>query len=223
MYDLLERHMLEQMGDSAHDCQHVYRVLCTALDIAKAEAEVDQDVLVGACLLHDIGRERQFHDPALCHAAEGGKMAYAFLVEHGWEPDTAAHVEQCVRAHRFRTGVKPESIEAKILYDADKLDATGAMGIARTLLYQGNVNEPIYSVDQDGYVLDGMEEKPPSFFHEYQHKLKTLYGQFYTRRGSELAEERREIAEMFYQALLLEARQGEIGLIAEILGGLSLW
>lgn len=113
MYDLLERHMLEQMGDSAHDCQHVYRVLRTALDIAKAEAEVDQD----------------------------------------------------------------------------------------------------------GHVLDGTEKEPPSFFQEYQHKLKTLYGQFYTPRGGELAKERREIAEAFYQTLLLEARQGEIGLMAEILGG----
>jgi uncharacterized protein len=60
------------MKDSAHDTEHIYRVLYVALDIARYEENVDGDVLIAACLLHDIGREEQNADPAVCHAAAGG-------------------------------------------------------------------------------------------------------------------------------------------------------
>ena len=74
-YNLIETYMLSCMDDSAHDREHIYRVLFSALEIAKAEAEVDYDVLIAACLLHDIGRREQFENPALCHAAVGGEKA----------------------------------------------------------------------------------------------------------------------------------------------------
>ena len=67
IYETLEQYMLSCMEDSAHDAQHIYRVLYNALLIAKEEKHVDHDVLIAACLLHDIGRKEQFADPALCH------------------------------------------------------------------------------------------------------------------------------------------------------------
>ena len=140
-YCLLENYMLSCMEDSAHDKEHIYRVLYHGLEIAKTENHVDYDVLITACLLHDIGRREQFENPALCHAIVGGQKAYNFLTEHGFEEDFANRVKHCIETHRYRQNQRPESPEspeAKILFDADKLDATGAMGIARTLIYKGS-------------------------------------------------------------------------------------
>ncbi len=79
IYCLLEDFMLCSMDDAAHDKEHIYRVLYNALEIAKTEKAVDHDVLIAACLLHDIGRKEQFENPSLCHAAVGSEKAYQFL------------------------------------------------------------------------------------------------------------------------------------------------
>ena len=91
-YQLLEAHMLSCMGDSAHDKEHIYRVLYSALDIAQGEAGVDYDVLIAACLLHDIARGEQFADPAVCHARAGAERARTFLLDHGFGEDFARRV-----------------------------------------------------------------------------------------------------------------------------------
>ena len=71
-YQLLEHFMQSQMEerDSAHNQEHIYRVLAVGLDIAEHEPGVEYDVLIAACLLHDIGRKEQLENPRLCHAAE---------------------------------------------------------------------------------------------------------------------------------------------------------
>lgn len=192
------------MKDSAHDKEHIYRVLYYAMEIAKEEKEVDYDILVCACLLHDIGRKEQFENPKLCHAMEGAKKAYAFLSKSGFAETFAVRVKMCIETHRFREANPPQSIEAKILFDADKLDAAGVMGIARTLLYKGGVGEPLYRLDSDGNVSDGSEDKLPSFLQEYKYKLEKIYDHFYTKRGEELAKERQRAAANFYENLLRE-------------------
>ncbi len=201
-YLMIEWYMLECMDDAAHDPAHVYRVLFNALDIARFENRVDYDILIVACLLHDIGRREQFVDPALDHAEVGGDKAYRFLTDHGFSDEFAQRVKACIVAHRFRKEARPESVEAKILFDADKLDVAGAMGIARTLLYKGDQNEPLYSLDENGQPLDGGNaNEPQSFFKEYKIKLERLYDRFYTERGKNLATERRAAAIAFYEAL----------------------
>lgn len=205
-YLLFENHMLSCMGDSAHDKEHVYRVLYMALDIAQTEKDVDYDVLVCACLLHDIGRKEQFEDPGLCHARVGADKAYRFLTENGFPEEFAERVSKCILTHRFRQEEQPESIEAKILFDADKIDVTGAVGIARTLVYKGKVGEPLYSVSCEGDVLDGTEEIP-SFFQEYKYKLENIYHSFYTARGEETARSRQAAAAAFYDSMLGEVKE----------------
>lgn len=194
--------MLAMMKDSAHDRRHIDRVLHYALEIAATEEGVDMDVLLAACLLHDIGREQQAEDPTLCHAQIGGGLAYTYLVQNGWSAEKAGHVKACVASHRYRRDSRPETLEAKILFDADKLDVTGAVGIARTLIYGGQIGEPLYLMDQDGeIVVEGTDAEKSSFFQEYHYKLRRLYGAFYTKRARQLSEKRREHAEAFYQAL----------------------
>ena len=206
-YSLIENYMISRMEDSAHDKEHVYRVLYNALEIAKTESRVDHDILITACLLHDIGRGEQFKNPEVCHALAGGDMAYTFLTENGFDADFAEKVRHCIRAHRYRKSEPPQSLEAKILFDADKLDVAGALGIARTLVYRGTVGEPLYSLLPDGSVSDGENDTEPSFFREYKFKLEKLYDKPYTQKGRELAGCRRSHAAEFYKALLGEVRE----------------
>ena len=209
-FALLEDCMLSSMGDSAHDAEHVRRVLYLALEIAETEPDADRDVLIAACLLHDIGREEQFQNPALCHAQVGAEKACRFLLERGFPESFALHVRDCVRTHRFRSSDPPESIEAKILFDADKLDVTGAVGMARTFFYAARVGQPLYTLLPGGTVSDGSAEEPEgvhSVLREYKVKLENIYGSFLTRRGGELARQRQAAARSIYENLLSEIRE----------------
>jgi uncharacterized protein len=206
VFNMLEAHMLSCMKDSAHDKEHIYRVLYEALDIAQTQQDVDYDVLIAACMLHDIGRQEQFEDPALCHARVGAKKAYHFLVDQGFSKDFADKVSACILTHRYRKDNFPRSIEAKILFDADKVDVTGAVGIARTLVYNGQVSEPLYSTGPEGEILDGTDDTCPSFFQEYKYKLEKLYSGFLTERGAEIAKQRQEAAVAFYESILREVK-----------------
>lgn len=197
--------MLTCMKDSAHDCLHIYRVLYQAIEISRYEQNVDEDVLIAACLLHDIGRAHQFNNPTVCHAEHGARMAYEHLIMNGWSKEQALHVESCISSHRFRGNNIPQSIEAKILFDSDKLDATGALGIARCLIYEGLISEPIYTLDDSGRINDELEHSEPSFIREYNGKLKVVYNNFYTLKATEIAAQRKAAAEDFYKNLLNEA------------------
>lgn len=207
-YKLLEDYMLQNAGDSAHDREHIYRVLYNALAIAKTEENVDYDVLIAACLLHDVGRPEQFADPGVCHAQVGSEKAHAFLKANGFSADFADQVRHCILTHRFRVSRPPQSLEARILFDADKLDVTGALGIARTLQYKAATGDPLYLVGEDGTVSNGESDPISSFFREYHFKLKNLYDRFYTAAGKAMAEDRRKIAEDFYHALYNEVAPG---------------
>jgi len=203
-YKQLEDYMLSCMLDSAHDKDHIYRVLYAALEIAQYERDVDRDVLVAACLLHDIGRQQQYANPAVCHALAGAQMAYDFLIGHGWGGGFAMNVRQCIETHRFRADRQPQTMEAKILFDADKIDATGTLGVARTIFYKGQMSQPLYCVLPDGTISDGENDGVSSFFHEYRFKLEKLYDRFYTKRAAEIAAARRHSAAEFYKSMLRE-------------------
>lgn len=204
-YNEIESYMLKQMQDSAHDRHHVYRVLNAALDIANHIDIKDTDVLLAACLLHDIGRVKQFADVEnICHAKIGGEMAYDYLLSRQWSVQKALHVRECISTHRYRGDNKPQSIEAKILFDADKLDASGAIGIARTLIYEGQVMEPLYIMDKGKIIVDGGGAEISSFFQEYNYKLKKVYNSFFTKRAREIALERQKTAVDFYNGLFVE-------------------
>ena len=203
-FDIIKKYMESCLGDTAHDAEHIYRVLNNALVIAKDEENVDYDILITACLLHDIGRPAQIANPNVCHAAFGSEKAYTFLIENGFPAPFAQGVKDCIRTHRFRKNDQPQSLEAKILFDADKLDVVGAIGIARTLVYRGTVNDPLYTRLPDGTISNGATDDTDSFFKEYHFKLKKLYDRFYTETGKALATQRRKAAEDFYESIYKE-------------------
>lgn len=91
-YETIERIMRSHMKDSAHDAEHIYRVLRAALAIAEGHPQADMDVLLAACLLHDIGRGAQFRDPSVSHADAGADMAFEHLTGLGWDRARAQRV-----------------------------------------------------------------------------------------------------------------------------------
>ena len=210
-FQAIDDYMQATMKDSAHDYLHIYRVLGQALNIAEHYPEINRDVLIAACLLHDIGRVLEDENPDLCHAVEGGKQAYAFLRDLGCQESLCVHVQDCITTHRYRTDRTPVTLEAQILFDADKLDAARALGIARTLNYGGKLGEPLYTADENHQIFDGSEEDAPqSFLREYHFKLNRVYERFYTPEAEAIAAKRRASATQFYHDLLHEAKIGEI-------------
>ena len=221
-FEKIEAYMLSCTCDAAHDAEHVYRVLYNALDIAATEQGVDYDVLLAACLLHDIGRARQYENPKLCHGIEGGEMAFEYLSGIGFTERAATHAKQCIASHRHRSDASPMTMEAKILFDADKLDVSGATGITRSLLHSGQIGQPLYILDDDGeIVLDGGGAEMSSFFQEYHFKLKKTGEAFHTDRAREISRERQQAMTDFYDSLYSELtqnlKQGRAN-IAKLLG-----
>jgi uncharacterized protein len=203
MYNIIEKYMYECMQDTAHDPEHIFRVLYQSLNIASKRTEkINYDVLIASCLLHDIGREKQFKNKDICHAQIGGIMAKDFLLRNNWSENEAEHINKCISSHRFRGNNIPETIEAKILFDSDKLDVIGCLGIARTLMYTGIAKENIYTIKDDEICIGENIGDEESFFKEYNIKLKKLYGKFYTEEAKGIAVKYKEHAQYFYDKLM---------------------
>jgi len=131
----------------------------------------------------------------------------AFLLKHDWDERQAEHVKRCISSHRFRGDNAPETIEAKILFDADKLDVAGCLGIVRTLIYKGQVGDPLYTMNEDGICSGENPGDPESFYKEYNFKLKNLYSNFYTSVAKDMAMKRKDAAENFFSRLCSEVSE----------------
>lgn len=116
-----------QNAAGSHDWEHTLRVLALARRIAHSEA-ADMEIVEISAILHDIGRGAQDKSKGkICHAALGAEMAAKILSEHGIPEDRIERIVHCIGSHRFRGDNPPETIEAKVLFDADKLDGIGAV------------------------------------------------------------------------------------------------
>ncbi len=194
------------MSDSAHDMEHVKRVLFMALKIAKTEKNIDYDVLIAGAILHDIGRDMQMRNKGVCHAEYGSEMAYKFILELGWEEKKASHIRECVLTHRFRQDRKPQSIEAKIIFDSDKIDVMGSMGVARSFMYIGVTNSSMYTLDENGEIENTKNTKNDSFLREYHKKLKNLHKFVHTKKAKEIALKRKKAMQIYYKSLVKEIK-----------------
>lgn len=190
--------------DTAHDFEHVLRVLYQALDLARFEESVNMDVLICACLLHDIGRDAEKQNPALNHAEVSAELAAPFLLAMGYEQTFVDHVADCIRAHRFRKGRPHESIESVLLFDADKLEVAGALGVARTLQYAGEHRHPLYTFDENTAIHMGEQAQQASFVKEYVFKLSQVAARVNTVRAKEIANARFAACQAYHDALIQE-------------------
>ncbi len=207
----IENYMLLNTGNCSHDKMHTYRVLNNALKISKKEKNVNIGILITSALLHDIARQKEKLDKTIDHAIEGANMAYQFLIENNFSENFANSVKNCIQTHRFRSNNEPKTIEAKILFDADKLDVIGPIGIARTLMYNGEHNQPLYYLDSNGKIDYNLnKEAKDSFFKEYNYKLVKMYKIFYTKEGKRLSKKNKRISTKFYKQLIKQVEINEI-------------
>ena len=191
VYEMLLGYMQSCVADRAHDENHVLRVLSNALQIAREEPQADLDILMAACLLHDVARREEMETPGVRHAEAGAGKARAFLQRQGFSAEFCSRVADCIAAHSF---------------DADKLDAAGALGTARMLLYHGAAGDPIYEVRADGQVSDGVGDAQRNYFYEYHGMIAKMAGSMLTPAGRRMAQARAQTARQLYQAIYDEAQ-----------------
>ncbi|NPA90913.1 MAG: HD domain-containing protein [Chloroflexi bacterium] len=187
-------------GDAAHAFDHVLRVYRLARRIGEAEG-ADMRVLLTAALLHDIAR----HEPD--HHLRGAEAARRLLA--GEPPAFVDAVAHCIEAHRFRAGPDPQTLEARILQDADKLDAIGAVGVARAFAHAGHHGHrlwaPLRQVARDPRP-EGEDYTP---VHEYWYKLRHLADMLHTETARAIARERHAFMDRFFAQFDMEC-QGEL-------------
>ena len=172
-------------NSGGHDVSHTVRVYRNALAISEKETGADTDVVALAALLHDADDHKLFH-------TENNANARRFLAEHSVPPETTEKIIAAINSVSFsqNRGKRPETLEGKIVQDADRLDAMGAVGIARTFAYGG----------EHGRSLDSSI----AHFHE---KLLLLKDELNTDTAREMAKERHAFMLEFLRRYEEETRQ----------------
>lgn len=184
-----------------HDWSHVERVYSLAVHIAEKE-KADLVVVKAAALLHDVARAMEDEGKIDDHATESAKMAKTILQEARFPQDKIMKVVHCIEAHRFRKGLKPKSLEARILQDADRLDMLGAIGIARVFSRGGWGNTPMHDPNiSPKKKYDGRSQTSVNHFYEKILKVKDTIN---TKTAKKIAEERHKFVEQFLERLLKE-------------------
>lgn len=199
--------------DPVHGFDHVLRVYRMAERLALVEG-ADVEIVQAAALLHDaegsataggeIGRSNHHH--------ASSEFARQILEAENWPPARIAAVQHCIRAHRFRDNSEPpQTLEAKILFDADKLDVIGAIGVVRTVAFDIVVGQPVYSEPSQLFLSTGEKEpgEPHSSYHEYLFKLSHIKDRLFTAAARAIAEERHQFMAEFFTRLAAEER-GEL-------------
>ncbi len=197
-----------QNSRGSHDWEHSERVMKLALHLA-IEEEADRQVVQLAAILHDIGRKVQDESNGqLCHADEGAKLARDILVNYDLTKNVKENIVHCIKTHRFRNAHEPETIEAKVLYDADKLDSIGAVGIGRAFLFAGEIGAKLHNKDADISKTKAYT-KEDTAYREFMVKLSKVKERMLTPAGRKIALERHDFMVRYFDRLNLEV-EGKI-------------
>ncbi|MFC1895787.1 HD domain-containing protein [Thermodesulfobacteriota bacterium] len=186
-----------------HDWDHTERV-CRLCELIGPFEGADMEVLRIAAYLHDVGRAYQdASDGTICHAEKGAEIAEKILAPFPLSQDRKANIVHCIRSHRFRGSCNPRTPEARVLFDADKLDAIGAVGVARAFLFAGELGAHLHVVDRrvedtQAYTVED------TGYREYRLKLSKIKDRILTDQGRRLAKDRHAFMETFFARFLAE-------------------
>ena len=180
-----------------HDFSHVKRVYNLCMKIGKKE-KADLEVLRLSSLLHDIGRIKGDED----HEIYSAEIAEKIMDKYKIDEKTKRNVIHCIKTHRYRNNAVPETLEAKILYDADKLDAIGAIGICRAYSFGGENGQKLYRKkdfsDENIEISRKLDHKKHTPVIEYKAKLSRIKDRILTEEGKKVAEERNRFMKNFF-------------------------
>lgn len=199
---------LYTLGDAAHDFDHVRRVAHLAVRLARAEG-ADEEVVLLAAFLHDVPNTLHAITRTAHHVA-AAEFARQYLTMQAMAPKAVENVVHCIEAHRFREqAIQPQTLEAKCLYDADKLDSIGAIGVARAFAFAGSTGErlwtePVSATPPADAKPVGADYTP---VHEYVYKLGRLLATLHTSTAKHIGAQRHQFMASFYEQLDAEMRQ----------------
>jgi len=204
-YDDLRDYVRSKLENlpGCHDWEHTKRVLRNAILISESiknnSACVDMHVVRMAALLHDIARQDELQaDGSVCHARLGADMAADILKKLNIVNVSHSAVVDCVRKHRYRNkSMPPETLEEKIIYDADKLDSLGAVGVARALHFSGRIGSVLHNTSDMALNSDAYGRQD-SAYREFLVKLRYIPQKMLTKPGRFLAIERYSYMEKFF-------------------------
>lgn len=191
--------------DGSHDFSHILRVWRNAAAIAAAEPATDTALLAAAVLLHDcvaVEKNSPLRAQASRLAAERSRGIMAGL---GWDAARIEGVAHAIEAHSFSAGIEPRTLEACILQDADRLDAIGAIGIARCFYTGGRMGSSLYDADDPGAARRPLDDRRFAIDH-FPAKLFKVADGFRTPAGQAMARARVALMRDFVTAFL-----GEVG------------
>jgi len=192
-------------GPGSHGWDHTERVMYLGRHIGEKEG-ADLVVLSLAAMLHDIARpEESAAKGRLDHARRGAEMAAEFLQGQGADRKLIQAVCHCIESHRFRGKVAPASLEARVLFDADKLDSVGAVGIGRAFLFAGEVGARLHNDDLD-LANTSPYSREDTAYREFRFKLAKVKGRLLTAEGRRLAAGRHRFMTGFFKRLNREVR-----------------
>lgn len=199
MISIDEARTLYQGADAAHTFDHVLRVLALAEHIGREEG-ADLEIVRTATLLHDIAR----HEPD--HHLQGAERARQLLASQ--PSDRVEAVCHAIAAHRFRRGPAPATLEARCLFDADKLDAIGAVGVARAVAYGATHGQRLWSHPLAEIDPASMPPADSSYTpsHEFVYKLARLQQMLTTATARRIAAGRHRVMLEFFERLDAEAQ-----------------
>jgi uncharacterized protein len=189
--------------DPVHGFDHVMRVYRLAERIARAEG-ADLEIVRAAVLLHDSSPPAAGPPQRQDHQHASASFARQVLEGDRWAEERIEAVLHCIRAHRFRDeSESPRTLEARVVFDADKLDAIGAIGAVRAVAYAAAHGAPAYAEPSPRFRQTGQREpgEPHSAYHEYVFKLSRLKERLFTPTARQIAEGRHRFLAEFYERL----------------------
>jgi uncharacterized protein len=196
--------------DEVHGYSHIERVYRLCEQIGRAEG-ADLEILLTAALLHDAQGSHPGEGARDDHHLRSAEFAGTLLAQMGWDETRTHAVQECIIAHRYRKDDVPQSLEAKALFDADKLDVIGAIGVVRALAYAFQVNVPAFYEPSQSFLKNWEKEEGElhSAYHEYLFKLKKISSILHTATARKIAENRQMFLNNFFEELATEMRGQE--------------
>jgi uncharacterized protein len=189
----------------AHDFQHIVRVCRNAEMICKKEEGADSDIVLAAALLHDLVVYPKRSSKTLNSADDSAEIAQKILFQYNSYPtEKIEKVADAIRTHSYSKKATPASLEGKILQDADRLDAIGAIGIARTFSVGGNENRPLYNPADPFCETDRELNDAQWTLDHVKKKLLILKNTMHTKTAREIADQRTTFIELFLDQLRRE-------------------
>ena len=199
---LCEIVLSQQVSDAAHDIEHIKRVVSTAKQLAKTE-KADLNIVIPAAWLHDIVAVAK-DDPRRSIASKlAAQKAVELLTDMNYPQQYLKGIYHAIEAHSFSANITPTTLEAQVVQDADRLDALGAIGLARCFMVNGQLMRPLYHLN-DPFCKDREPNDQQFCIDHFFVKLFKVPGTMSTQAGKQEGAKRVAFMESFLHQLGLE-------------------